>query len=237
MKPLYLIGLALSAGSLWAGETVMLQSGFSLHADRHETTGDKVLIYSAGGVTGGVTEIPASMVAGFEADEAIAQAPVPPPQLEPAPAPPAAIDNNPEHLAELAARKFALPESFVKSVMRAESGFQFSAVSPKGALGLMQLMPETAKYLGVDARDPQQNAEGGARYLRELLERYQNEPDQVYRALAAYNAGPGAVDRYHGVPPYRETREYILRVLRNWDVTGTTGNSGGSGNDTPKLSY
>ena len=127
------------------------------------------------------------------------------------------IPQTPEDLAAQAAKKYLLPDSFVRSVMKAESGFQPNAVSPKGAIGLMQLMPETARMLGVDPRDPHQNAEGGAQYLRELLARYEGDPDQVLLALAAYNAGPGAVDRYHGVPPYRETREYILRVLKNWD--------------------
>jgi soluble lytic murein transglycosylase-like protein len=125
--------------------------------------------------------------------------------------------STPREYATQAARKFALPESFVSSVMRAESGFRQDAISPKGATGLMQLMPETAKQLGVDAANPRQNAEGGAQYLRELLGRYEDHPDQVLLALAAYNAGPGAVERYHGVPPFRETREYILRVLKNWD--------------------
>jgi soluble lytic murein transglycosylase-like protein len=101
--------------------------------------------------------------------------------------------------------------------MKAESGFQPNAVSPKGAIGLMQLMPETARELGVDPRDPHQNADGGAQYLRALLARYESDPNQVLLALAAYNAGPAAVERYHGVPPYRETREYILRVLKNWE--------------------
>jgi soluble lytic murein transglycosylase-like protein len=113
--------------------------------------------------------------------------------------------------------KFSLPVSFVKSVMRAESGFQTSALSPKGAIGLMQLMPETARQLGVDPANPKENAEGGAQYLHDLLAKYEQDPDQVLLALAAYNAGPAAVERYHGVPPYRETREYILRVLKNWD--------------------
>lgn len=100
--------------------------------------------------------------------------------------------------------------------MKVESNGNPNAISPKGAIGLMQLMPETAKNLGVDPRDPKENADGGAQYLRDLLAKYENDPDQVLLALAAYNAGPGAVEKYHGVPPYRETREYILRVLKNW---------------------
>jgi soluble lytic murein transglycosylase-like protein len=104
--------------------------------------------------------------------------------------------------------------------MKAESGFQPDAISPKGAIGLMQLMPGTARQLGADPKDPHQNADAGAEYLRELLAKYEADPDQVLLALAAYNAGPGAVERYHGVPPYRETREYILRVLKNWHPQG-----------------
>ena len=123
-------------------------------------------------------------------------------------------------MAGQAAAKYKLPGSFVASVMKAESGFQPNALSPKGAIGLMQLMPETARTLGVDPHDPNQNAEGGAQYLRELLAKYENDPNQVLLALAAYNAGPAAVERYHGVPPYAETRQYILRVLKNWDQAG-----------------
>lgn len=194
-----------------AGESVLLSTGFRLHADRHEADGEKIRLFS----DGGVTELPAASVVGFEPE--VAPAATPP---SPAPIPAAAPDSariTPADLANLAARKFALPESFVRSVMKTESGFQPSALSPKGAIGLMQLMPSTARVLGVDPKDPKQNAEGGAQYLRELLARYENDPDQVLLALAAYNAGPGAVEKYHGVPPYRETREYILRVLKNWE--------------------
>jgi soluble lytic murein transglycosylase-like protein len=95
--------------------------------------------------------------------------------------------------------------------MRAESGFAPGAVSPKGAIGLMQLMPGTARELGADPRDPAQNVDAGARYLRDLLLRYDY---RLWHALAAYNAGPGAVDAHHGVPPYRETIDYINRVCR-----------------------
>ena len=122
-------------------------------------------------------------------------------------------------MARLAAGKYGLPEEFVRSVMRAESALRQEAISPKGAVGLMQLMPETARTLGVDPKNAKENAEGGAQYLRDLLARYENRPDQVLLALAAYNAGPGAVERYHGVPPYAETRQYILRVLKYWDQT------------------
>jgi soluble lytic murein transglycosylase-like protein len=87
------------------------------------------------------------------------------------------------------------------------------AVSPKGAIGIMQLMPGTARELSADPHHPEQNVDAGVRYLRDLLLKYQDHPDQVRLALAAYNAGPGAVDRYNGIPPYRETVEYLRKVL------------------------
>ncbi len=109
---------------------------------------------------------------------------------------------SPQELADAAADRYGLPRELVRSVMAAESGFQPWAVSPKGAIGLMQLMPETAQALGADPHDPAQNVDAGARYLRDLLEKYNYG---LRHALAAYNAGPGAVDKYNGVPPYRET--------------------------------
>jgi len=205
----------------FAGEFVELGNGFRLHADRHEMSGDSVRIFA----NGGVTEMAASAIAGFEQDGAVKEeAPPVVPALVPVPlksaAAPIPLPAVPAELAALAAKKFSLPEAFVMSVMKAESGFQPDAVSPKGAIGLMQLMPETARELGVDPRNPHENAEGGAQYLRDLLVKYEGNPDQVLLALAAYNAGPAAVERYHGVPPYRETHEYILRVLKNWMPEG-----------------
>jgi soluble lytic murein transglycosylase-like protein len=222
---IHLIGLLALTVPVWAGEYVVLENGFRLHADRHEIAGNTVQIFS----NGGVTEMAASVIAGYEKDgsqqnETTTPPPVPPTPLPALSAPPAASEQteppSAPALASLAAKKFALPENFVRSVMKAESGFQPDAVSPKGAIGLMQLMPETARQLGVDPRNPHQNADGGAQYLRDLLARYEGDPNQVLLALAAYNAGPAAVERYHGVPPFRETREYILRVLKNWEREG-----------------
>lgn len=171
-------------------------------------------IFSAGGVA----EIPAGLV--IRIDHVDDPPPAPPlvtiAKSAPAPLKPQAVDLTPAGLAESAARKYSLPAEFVTGVMRAESGLNPAALSPKGAIGLMQLMPDTARDLGADPTKPAENADAGARYLRDLLAKYENDPNQVVLALAAYNAGPAAVEKYHGVPPYRETREYILRVLKAW---------------------
>jgi soluble lytic murein transglycosylase-like protein len=116
-------------------------------------------------------------------------------------------------LIEAMAQKHRVPPEFVKSIVAAESNFNSDAVSPKGAIGLMQLMPETAREWGADPRIPEQNVEAGTRYLRFLIDRYRNRRRPLACAIAAYNAGPAAVDRFHGVPPFRETRGYVARVL------------------------
>jgi soluble lytic murein transglycosylase-like protein len=104
--------------------------------------------------------------------------------------------------------------AFDKSIIAAESNFAPDAVSPKGALGLMQLMPETThEYGALDPTVPEQNVDAGTHYLSWLLRRYEKKRNPLQQAIAAYNAGPGTVDRYHGVPPYRETRTYVTRVM------------------------
>jgi len=114
----------------------------------------------------------------------------------------------------VAARKHQVDPAFVKSIIAAESAFSQAAVSPKGAVGLMQLMPETAREFGADPAVPEQNIDAGTHYLSWLLQRYAGKRDALRRAIAAYNAGPGAVERYRGVPPFPETRTYVARVLR-----------------------
>ena len=114
-----------------------------------------------------------------------------------------------------ASGRYRLDPDLVNSVIKAESGFNVRAVSPKGAQGLMQLMPGTAAQLGVpNAFDAQANVEGGTKYLRELLERYDFD---LVKALAAYNAGPQRVEQFGGVPPYYETRAYVARVVRDFN--------------------
>ena len=152
---------------------------------------------------GGEVALPPDQVRGVLPDEFIEEV------LEELAAAPAGSDLR--ALATAAARRHSLDPDLVLALVQVESAFRPDAVSPKGAKGLTQLMPGTARELGVqDVLDPAQNLDGGARYLRQLLTRYGGD---VKRALAAYNAGPGAVDRHQGVPPFRETRQYVRRVL------------------------
>jgi soluble lytic murein transglycosylase-like protein len=112
-----------------------------------------------------------------------------------------------------AAEKHRVPAAFIRSIIAAESNFNCDAISPKGAIGLMQLMPSTAMEYGADPSIPEQNVDAGTRYLRVLMDKYSRYRNSLKRVIAAYNAGPGAVDRYRGVPPFRETRGYVVRVL------------------------
>ncbi len=192
----------------WAGEYVVLANGFRIHAAGHTVIGAVVHIQT----TGGAIEIPASSVTGFEQEDYVSPAT---PAISPPAATPAAKPT-PQELITRAAIEAGLPPEIVHSVARAESGYHTDAVSPKGAIGLMQLMPETAAELNANPYDPAENAGAGARYLRDLLLKYQSDPHQVSKAIAAYNAGPAAVDKYKGIPPYRETIEYVRRVLAEY---------------------
>jgi soluble lytic murein transglycosylase-like protein len=196
----------LVSGTLLAGEYALFRSGTRLHVDRHELEDGRVRLY----MEQGFIEMDQGQVAGFEADASIPTA-----RVEAHPA--AASLPSPSALADAAADRYGLPRLLVRSVMANESAFQSGALSPKGAIGLMQLMPETARDLGADPRDPVQNVDAGTRYLRDLLQRYHG---LLWHALAAYNAGPGAVDRYHSVPPYRETVNYIKRIDRDLRLAG-----------------
>ena len=124
-----------------------------------------------------------------------------------------------------ASERYAVPERLIWAVIRVESSFDYRAVSPKGARGLMQLMPETAALLGVqDAFDARENIHAGTRHLRALMERFRYD---VRLSLAAYNAGEKAVVNHRGIPPFPETRDYVTRVLHLYDG-GTNGSAGAS---------
>jgi soluble lytic murein transglycosylase-like protein len=211
-----LLGLMVfMAGAAMAGEYAVFSSGARMRIDRHEADGAKVRLFHSTGFM----ELNAALIQGFEAEEEVPAAIVPAPVAPVAPtASPSAAPVAPLELADAAADRYGLPRELVRSVMAAESGFEPLAISPKGAIGLMQLMPSTARELGVDAHDPAQNVDGGVRYLRDLLEKYNYG---LRHALAAYNAGPAAVDKYNGIPPYRETINYIYRIEKKLRAAGT----------------
>lgn len=216
MRRLALLLPIVALAPAFAGEYAVLSSGFRLHAERHEDVGEAVRLYTKSGYT----DVKKADIATFEQEEYTP----PPPPAPPAPVatPEATVaarsetPKSPRELVQEAAVKLGLPPAFVHSVVAAESAYRVNAKSPKGAIGLMQLMPGTAAQLKADPNDPQQNVEAGTRLLAELLMKYKDHPDQVRYALAAYNAGEGAVARYHGVPPYRETQEYVEKIIRNY---------------------
>ena len=195
---------------LSAGEYAVLTSGFRLRAERHETVGDRLRLITK---DGGVIELPAASVVRFEQEDFV-------PPVSEAPATEKSPDYSREGLDNLVAqlgRQLQLHPALVHSVIEAESNYDPDAVSSKGAVGLMQLMPETARELAVeDRRNPHQNVRGGTAYLKQLLDRYAGSRDQLVRALAAYNAGPHKVDYYNGMPPYDETRAFVGRVIRRF---------------------
>jgi len=199
-----ILALALPA---MAGEYAVLASGSRLYAERHETDGVTVRLFR----DSGAIEIPVSAVAGFEIEDYAAPPPAPDRSADPV---------TPAELLDAAAVKNGLPPELVRSVAEVESAYSHDAVSRRGAVGIMQLMPETARQLQADPSDPEQNADAGARYLRHLLLRYRDDNLQLRKALAAYNAGPSAVDRYGSVPPYPETQNYVRRVIERFQRLG-----------------
>jgi soluble lytic murein transglycosylase-like protein len=211
---LCLLALSLAAFPAFGAEYVVFSSGLKLRADRHEQSGDLIRLF----YNGGVTELPAKLVAGFEEEEVVTPEPVAAttqPAVKPETTATAAL--GPKEMVRDAARRSGLPPEFVESVAQVESGFRPDAVSPKGALGVMQLMPGTARTLGADPHDTAQNIDAGTRLLRELLIKYDGD---VVKALAAYNAGEGAVDKYQGMPPYNETRWYVKKVIDAYQKAG-----------------
>lgn len=195
---------------------VTLSNGFDLICDHRESVGDRVRLYLQPGDKSFV-EVSGVEIVNVE--------PAPALNLVPAVIKPSSTgtgirlpDPTPEQMRGMMSRAGAqhnLDVDLLASVVRAESGGNIRAVSRTGARGLMQLMPATATQLGVvDSFHPEQNINGGTAYLDALLTRYH---DDIPLALAAYNAGPAAVDRYHGIPPYHETRAYVARVIHEFN--------------------
>lgn len=183
----------------FAADTAILRNGFSIRHERREVVGETTRLYLNNDGSGYV-DVRTEEIDHFERD------------LTPAPGTTAL--KLPDVVGS-ASHRYHLDPDLVNSVIRAESGFNPKAVSRKGAKGLMQLEPQTAAHLGVtDPFDPGANVDGGTRYLRELLVRYNFD---LIKALAAYNAGPGRVEQYHGVPPYYETQAYVSKVVRDFN--------------------
>ena len=211
-----LLGLLACAApvDLRAEEHILFTNGFELNCVRHETQPDTgmIRIYSSPQPTGSSSpaylEVAASSIRLIEAIDTPSAAVV---MSAPAAAAPGSIQSL---LADAGVRHH-IDVDLLAALVHAESGGHVGAVSRAGARGLMQLMPATAASFGVqDAFQPEQNIAGGTAYLDQLLARFH---DDITLALAAYNAGPGAVDRWHGIPPYRETRAYVARIVNEYN--------------------
>lgn len=232
--------LVLAQLSAFAGQIAVLRNGFSIHFDRKEQSGNSTRLFTSTGYL----DIASDQITSFEEDE-IPVAPEPQSLVPPAsqaateplaskpvakqisaaqpaltagkvasPVTAAAFDL--DRVVREASNRNRLDPDFVSSVIMAESQFKTHAISKKGALGLMQLMPATAAQLGVaDPFDPRANVEAGTAHLSALLDRYNNDP---IKALAAYNAGAHRVKQYNGVPPYPETRAYISKIVRDFNA-------------------
>jgi soluble lytic murein transglycosylase-like protein len=203
------VALLLTAAPARA-ELVFFSTGRAMSVRSHRIEGDQIILVPR---DGGEIALNASLVTRIEPDEV----PYPEPAAELAPAPLrtaifAAAQRPVQYdpLIERVAAEQGVDAKLVKALVQVESNFQERARSPKGAMGLMQLMPETAReYAVANPYDPESNVQAGVRYLKSLLDRY-----PISLALAAYNAGAAAVDRFRGVPPYQETRDYVARILQ-----------------------
>jgi soluble lytic murein transglycosylase-like protein len=240
----FVVLLSLMAVQAWGTDVAILRNGFTIRHESRAPLGDTTRLFlTSDGAS--FVDVRTAEIDRIEPDLTPAPSPeqispetvatdstlIQPPLRPPTPASPA-VDVS--RVVSAAGDRYRLDPDLINSVIRAESGFKVHAVSPKGAQGLMQLMPGTASKLGVpNAFDPEANVDGGTRYLRELLERYDFD---LIKALAAYNAGPQRVEQYRGVPPYLETRKYVASIVRDFNRKKLAQQSATKVTDTPPKS-
>ena len=201
----------------FAADLAILQNGFSIRHERRESLGEVTRLYLDASPQSGYIDVPTGQIASIQHDDSSPSSSSQPADAQlPAASQLAAPQGATiQDFVYAASQKHGVDADLIQSVIRAESGFNPKAVSRKGARGLMQLMPATASKLGVaNSMDPAANVEGGTQYLHELLQRYNND---LIKALAAYNAGPERVEKYKGVPPYRETYAYVSRIIADFN--------------------
>jgi hypothetical protein len=200
---IFAVGLLAAPRFAVGADLALLRNGFSIRHERREVVGSVTRLY-LGADRDGYVDVPTIEIDRFEKDLSAPAEGKMPDSSQPI-----------NETINAASSRHHLDPDLINSLIHAESGFNPRALSPKGAQGLMQLMPQTASSLGVvNSFDPGDNLEGGTRYLRELLERYNFD---LIKALAAYNAGPQRVEQYHGVPPYYETQAYVARIIRDFN--------------------
>jgi soluble lytic murein transglycosylase-like protein len=203
-----LMGVLAALAPAARADYAVLQSGQRIHITGYERVGDTLHLT----MTGGTLEIPADSLLRIDPEDTFLPVKV---KLQ-------LLDVPFANMIAASARDHGVAPELVASVIAVESNFNPNAVSWKSARGLMQLMPETAARFGVkNAFDPQQNIDGGTRYLKELLLKYNGD---LALTLAAYNAGPDRVEQYRSVPPYRETRGYVRRVTKKYQQASNTSN-------------
>ena len=194
-----------AAGQVPAAELANLRNGFSIRHEHHEALGEYTRLYLGTEASSGYVDVATAQIESFE------QAPAEAKSVGAG----EARSQDLNGIIASASSSSKIDADFIASVIRAESANNPRAVSPKGAKGLMQLMPSTASNLGVkDSFNPAENVDGGVRYLRDLLLQYNGD---AAKALAAYNAGPRRVQQYKGVPPYHETHAYVARIINDYN--------------------
>ena len=208
------VALAAVAAPLFASEQVVLRNGFRIAAERHESgAGGTVKLYTSTGMI----ELAQEKIERYETEEPAParMQPDSPAVLAASAAPVAPALADPKKLLDQAAERYGIPAALLHGVARVESAYRVNAISAKGAIGVMQLMPATAAELGANPYIASENIDAGARHLRDLLERYDGS---AHKALSAYNAGSAAVQRYGGIPPYAETLNYVHKVINTYHL-------------------